>query len=128
MPRSVGGARRVAYLALAGFFFVLAVLGSVLPVLPTTPFLLVTSFLLVRSSPALNARLLRSRAFGPLLKDWHRHRAVRPRVKVISIVVSLTAVTLSAVFGNLPPIGLAVLVGLSVVGMVVLIRLPVIRD
>jgi hypothetical protein len=124
---AVEGARRVVYLTLAAFFFGLAVLGAILPLLPTTPFLLVTSFLLVRSSPSLNEKLLRSRAFGPLLEDWQRHRGVRPRVKVISIAVSLSAVTLSAIYGNLPPIGLAVLAALALTGFVVLIRLPLIR-
>jgi uncharacterized membrane protein YbaN (DUF454 family) len=114
-------------LALAGLFFGLAVLGAILPLLPTTPFLLLTSFLLVRSSPSLNDKLLRSRAFGPLLEDWHRHGGIRPRVKVISIVVSLSAVTLSAIYGNLPPLGLAALAALALTGLVVLIRLPVVR-
>jgi hypothetical protein len=125
---AVEGVRRIVYLVLAGVFFGLAVLGAVLPLLPTTPFLLLTSFLLLRSSPALNDRLLRSQTFGPLLQDWHRHRAVRPRVKAVSIAVSLAAVILSAVYGNLPPMGLAVLAALWVTGMIVLIRLPVIRD
>jgi uncharacterized membrane protein YbaN (DUF454 family) len=128
-PRRVAveGPRRVVYLALAALFFGLAVLGAILPLLPTTPFLLLTSFLLVRSSPSLNDKLLRSRAFGPLLEDWHRHGGIRPRVKVISIVVSLSAVTLSAIYGNLPPLGLAALAALALTGLVVLIRLPVVR-
>ena len=125
---AVEGPRRVVYLTLAAFFFGLAVLGAILPLLPTTPFLLLTSFLLVRSSPSLNEKLLRSRAFGPLLEDWHRRGGVRPRVKLISIVLSLSAVTLSAIYANLPPLGLAALAALALTGLVVLIRLPVIRD
>lgn len=126
-PLAVEGARRAVYLTLAAVFFTLAILGALLPVLPTTPFLLLTSFLLVRSSPALNDRLLRSQTFGPLLEDWHRHRGVRPRVKAISIGCSLTAVTLSAIYGNLSPLGLALLAAIAATGMVVLLRLPVIR-
>jgi len=82
----------------------------------------------VRSSPALNEKLLRSRAFGPLLEYWHRHRGVRPRVKAVSIAMSVTAVAVSAIYGNLPPVGLAVLLALGVTGLVVVIRLPVIRE
>ncbi len=127
-PSPVEGARRVVYLTLAALCFALAVLGALLPLLPTTPFLLLTSYLLLRSSPTLNDRLLRSSTFGPLLIDWHRHRGVRPRVKVISIAVSLAAAGLSVVYGNLPPLGLALLVLLVGTGIVVLVRLPVIRD
>jgi uncharacterized membrane protein YbaN (DUF454 family) len=127
-PSPVEGIRRVVYLSLATVCFALAVAGALLPLLPTTPFLLLTSFLLVRSSPVLNDRLLRSKTFGPLLEDWHRHRAVRPHVKTMSIGISLAAVILSAVYGNLPPLGLALLAVLAATGMVVLVRLPVIRD
>ena len=76
---------RALYLSLAGLFFVLAVLGVFLPVLPTTPFLLLTSWCLVRSSPALHARLRRSPLFGPLLADWERHHGVRLYVKISAL-------------------------------------------
>jgi hypothetical protein len=48
-------------------------------------------------------------------------------VKAISIGCSLTAVALSAVYGNLSPLGLALLAAIAVTGIVVLLRLPVIR-
>jgi len=113
----------------AGLFFVgLAVLGAMLPVLPTTPFLLLASFFFVRSSPRLNAWLLRSRVFGGMLRDWQRHRGVRPRVKVVALSVLVVAVVTSAYFGKLPWYLVVMLVGLAGIGATVVIRLPVIRD
>jgi uncharacterized membrane protein YbaN (DUF454 family) len=122
------GARRGLYLTLGGVFFALAVLGAVLPLLPTTPFLLLSSYFFVRSSPALHAKLLRSRRFGPLLRDWERHRAVRPRVKRVSLVMMTSAVAASAYFGGLGPMGLTALLTLGVIGFVVVMRLRVIKE
>jgi len=125
---AVRGPVRVFYLMLGGVFFVLAVLGALLPVLPTTPFLLLTSYFWVRSSPALHNKLLASRTFGPLLRDWRRHRAVRPRVKRVTLVVMPAAVLASAYFGNLGPVAMAVLLAAGLVGFIVIVRLRVISE
>lgn len=124
----VTGLRRALYVGLGLSFVVLAVLGAMLPVLPTTPFVILASYFFVRSSPRLHAWLLRSRLFGGMLRDWHRHRGVRPRVKVIALGMLGTAVLASAVFGRLTwPLVLMLLV-LASVGAWVVIRLPVIRE
>ncbi len=127
-PHTVTGPRRALYIV-AGLFFVgLAVLGAFLPVLPTTPFLLLASYFFVRSSTRLNNWLLRSRLFGGFLRDWQKHRAVRPRVKVVALVVLALAVTASAYLGNLPWYLVLILVSLAAIGATVVIRLPVLRD
>jgi uncharacterized membrane protein YbaN (DUF454 family) len=127
-PPAVGGIRRMLYVALGLFFVGLAVLGVVLPVLPTTPFVLLASYFFVRSSPRLHGWLLRSRVFGGLLRDWQRHRAVRPRVKVVAVLVLVAAVAASALFANLPLPALLGLLALGAVGLVVVLRLPVLRE
>jgi uncharacterized membrane protein YbaN (DUF454 family) len=127
-PDPVQGARRALYIVLGLLFVGLALLGAILPLLPTTPFLLLASFFFIRSSPRLNAWLLRSPLFGPFLRDWYRHRAVRLRVKVTACIVIVVAVGASAWFGNLPGWLVVVLLILGVTGLVVVLRLPVIRD
>lgn len=127
-PPLIQGARGAAYVALGCIFVGLGALGAVLPVLPTTPFLLLASFFFIRSSPRLNDRLMRSPFFGPFLRDWHHHRGVRPRVKVTAVVMVLVAITASISFGNLSWPVLALLLVLGAVGITVVLRLPVIRD
>jgi uncharacterized protein len=127
-PPSAKGLRRALYVGLGLFFVGLAVLGAMVPVLPTTPFLLLASFFFVRSSDRLHNWLLRSRLFGPLLRDWHKHRGVRPRVKLVALLMLGCAVFASAVFGRLPWYLIVMLVGLALVGAFVVIRLPVIRE
>jgi len=118
---------RPVYLTLAGVFFVLAVLGALLPVLPTTPFLLLTSACLVRSSPRLNEKLRRSPLFGPLLVDWERHRGVRLHVKVTAIALIALVVGYSLLFRELSVPLEVLLCALAAIGAYVVLRLPTVR-
>jgi len=74
-------------LKLVGLFFVgLAILGAVLPILPTTPFLLVSAACFAKSSPYLYNKLLSNKVFGPLIKDWQQHRAISRKSKTIALI------------------------------------------
>jgi uncharacterized membrane protein YbaN (DUF454 family) len=115
-------------MALGCLFVGIGALGVVLPVLPTTPFLLVAAFFFVRSSPRLYHWLLRSPLFGPFLRDWQQHRGIRPRVRVTAAVVMFAAVAASIVWGDLSWPLLVLLLVLAAVGLGVVFRLPVIRD
>jgi uncharacterized membrane protein YbaN (DUF454 family) len=127
-PMAVRGVRRLVYVMLGWLFVGLAAAGAVLPLLPTTPFVLLASYFFVRSSPRLNAWLLRSRWFGRLLNDWQQHRGLRPHVKVNAVLVICTVVPLGAYLGSVTGWTLAALVFLTLVGLTVVVRLPTVRD
>ena len=61
--------------------------GVFLPVLPTTPFILLSAFCFSRSSDRLHRWLLAHPTFGALLSDWERGGAIRPRAKAWSILM-----------------------------------------
>ncbi|HSR71011.1 MAG TPA: YbaN family protein [Kiloniellales bacterium] len=88
-PRTAvpGRLARRAWLALAWVCVGLASAGVVLPLVPTTPFLLVAAWAAARSSPELQLWLLQHPRFGPLLRDWQEHRALRPRVKIVALLL-----------------------------------------
>jgi hypothetical protein len=67
-------------------FFALAMLGVVLPLLPTTPFLLLALWAFSRGSLRLRNWLYHHPVFGPRLHLWQRHRVIPLRVKVIAYV------------------------------------------
>ncbi len=123
----VQGVRRLVYLLLGIVFTGLAIAGALLPVLPTTPFLLLASACFVRSSPSLNRRLLRSPLLGPFLRDWQKYRGVTLRVKIVAVVFLLLGVGASVWFGALPWPLVSLLLLLAVVGLVVVMRLPLIH-
>lgn len=63
----------------------LGFLGVFLPLLPTTPFLLLAAACYAASSERLYAWLLANPTFGPLIRDWREHRALPLRVKVVAV-------------------------------------------
>lgn len=93
---------RQALLLGCGWFFVaLGVLGIFLPLLPTTPFLLLASACFMRGSPRLSRWLHQHPRFGPVLHNWHRNGAVSVTVKrranitiVLSFLLSIYLVPL----------------------------------
>lgn len=122
-PEVVRGWKRVAFLSCAGVFFALGVAGLVLPLLPGTPFFLLTSYFLVRSSPALNRRLVQSKWIGPVLRDWQQRRGVRRDVKVKSIVIVCLVIGVTIYLKqDSIPFCIAVL-GLAAIGIAVILRL-----
>ena len=120
--------KRAVHLLIAGFFFVLGVLGAVLPGLPATPFLLLTSYFLARSSPRLNDRLLRSRFLGPILRDWQDHGGVRTDVKIRAIVLITLMVAATLCFSSLPHVGKMIIAALALCGIAVVFKLPVVES
>ncbi|MCB2054403.1 MAG: YbaN family protein [Geminicoccaceae bacterium] len=80
---------------------VLGLLGSVLPLLPTTPFVLAAAFAFARSSPRLQAWLYRHPRLGPLITDWKDHGAIAPRAKKMA-VAAMAAALLFSILGGVP--------------------------
>jgi uncharacterized membrane protein YbaN (DUF454 family) len=73
--------------------------GLVVPLLPTTPFLLVAAFAFARSSTRLNRWLREHRSFGPLIENWHRDGSIDRKVKRTAIIVILITPVISWLFG-----------------------------
>ena len=94
--------QRGLLLALGLVCVVLAAVGVALPLVPTTPFLLLAAACFARSSKRLHAWLLRSPAFGPLLRDWEERGAVRLRVKVVASVLLVTLVAVPVATQDFP--------------------------
>ena len=62
-----------------------AVVGIVVPLLPTTPLVLVAAACFAKSSPRTYQWLLESERFGPMIKDWEAHRCIPLRIKWIAV-------------------------------------------
>jgi uncharacterized membrane protein YbaN (DUF454 family) len=75
---------RWIYLGLALLFLLLGILGIFLPVLPTTPFILLAAWAAARSSPRLLGWLEEHTVFGPMIRDWRRGGVVRRRSKWVA--------------------------------------------
>ncbi len=73
--------------------------GIVLPLVPTTPFLLVAAFSFARSSPRLHDWLVTHPRLGPPIHDWNTHGAIRQRAKATAIVLMAATLVLSLAAG-----------------------------
>lgn len=122
------GKNRILYLA-SGFALVaLAALGVILPLLPTTPLLLLAAWCFAHSSEKCHRWLLEHRLFGPIIKSWQENRCIPLRAKILSVSMIL-------IFG-----GYAVGVrieniyvrviggGLCLIGLISVLRIPVCRN
>lgn len=79
----------------------LAVIGVVLPLLPTVPFLLLAAFFFAKSSERLHTWLITHNLFGPMILDWQNSGAIRPNAKKAA-TVSIAAVFLFSLIVGVP--------------------------
>lgn len=89
---------RAALVLLGTVFVALGILGAFLPVLPTTPFLLLAAACYARASTRFYNALLNNRAFGPLILEWQQHRSIPYRTKLVAIAMMSATLTVSTVF------------------------------
>ena len=78
---------RFTALILAYFFLALAIIGVVLPVLPTVPFLLLTAWFSARGSDRLHRWLYSHPHLGKLLIDWEQQGAISRSSKVMAFLL-----------------------------------------
>ena len=78
---------RILFILLGSLSLVLAVVGIFLPLLPTTPLLLLAAALYLRSSPRLYEWLLNHKYLGSYIRNFREHRAIPLRAKIVSVAL-----------------------------------------
>ena len=85
----------------------IGVVGIVVPLLPTTPLLLLAAYLFWRGSPRWHAWLLNNKLLGSFVRDYVEQRAVPMRSKVIALVVLWSSISVSFAVVRIWYIGVA---------------------
>ncbi|MES2986727.1 MAG: YbaN family protein [Pseudomonadota bacterium] len=106
---------RIAYL-IGGFVSLgLAVIGAILPVMPTTVFVILAAFCFARSSPRLEARLLDHPIFGPHILSWRERGAISRKGKVAATIAFAVSIIVALIFAPWPwstaPVFAALVIG-----------------
>ncbi len=101
----------------------LAILGAILPILPTTVFLIMATACFAKSSPRMQHKLLNNKTFGPLIHEWRQHRSIPRKAKRVALLTIILSVVWSAYL--LQNMMLTLLVVFLVIGpFIFLWRLP----
>ncbi len=90
---------RIIWTFLGGLALLTGVIGIVLPLLPTTPLLLLAAFCFARASPRLEMWLLEHHPLGPPIRDWRAEGAISTRGKTLAVIAIAATFTLSLVLG-----------------------------
>ena len=91
--------KRAMWFTVGILAMVLAVIGAVLPLMPTTVFVILAAFAFGKSSRRIEARLLNSPAFGPIIADWRATGAIAPRYKVLAVGMMAASLVPSLALG-----------------------------
>lgn len=106
--------RQLIWLAAGTVALLAGLIGIFLPLIPTTPFLILAAFCYSRSSEQLHSRLLANRRVGRAIKDWNSNGAISRRAKRLALLSMAFALSLSILVG-------APLVAITVQATVILV-------
>lgn len=115
---------RILLVCLGSLALALGVLGIFLPVLPTTPFLLLAAACYARASERFYRWLLRNPTFGPTIREWRHHRSIPRRTKRVAIALMAVSITASIVLLSRYPLVQVVLAAIGIGVGTWLYRIP----
>ncbi len=121
-PASDSSRKRLAFIIFGYLFFAVGLIGTVLPVLPTTVFWVVAAICFARSSPRMYQRILNWPRVGSAVEDFVASGVIKRRSKI----VALSGMAIAAIIVALTPMDLiptiASLVGIALGAIYVLTR------
>ena len=115
-------AARLTWLIVGFVALALGALGIALPLLPTTPFILLAAFAFAQSSEKLHQWLLDHNVFGPLIDNWQQHGAISRRAKIASVVSMIALLVISLAMAAPTAVIVVQLVVLGAVALFILTR------
>ncbi len=116
--------KRIAYLCLGWFSLIAGILGIFLPLLPTTPFVLLAAWCFSRSSTRFHSWLTQHRFFAPIIKDWQSGNGIPKKTRNRAIILMWISMGLSMLI-IARPWAIATLFVIGIVMSLVLFRMPV---
>jgi uncharacterized membrane protein YbaN (DUF454 family) len=115
---------RGLFLAAGTVALLLGLIGIFLPLLPTTPFVLLAAACYARGSRRFYDWLLAQRTFGPIVHEWQQHRSIPYRTKITAIVLMSLTLATSIVF-FVKPVWLKAILAVAGAGLAIwLYRVP----
>ncbi|WEJ62981.1 YbaN family protein [Thiomicrorhabdus lithotrophica] len=116
--------KRQMHLILGSVFFLTGLVGIVLPILPTTPFMILAAGCFAKSSPRFHQALLNNRWIGQDLQRWERERTMLriTKIRATWVIVIMFSISIAILMGKFWIQGM--LVGIAVILLFFLWRVP----
>lgn len=97
--------KKYFFIFLGLFFLGLGIVGIVVPLLPTTPFLILAAICFNQGSPRFHTWLLNHKLFGPPIIDWQKRRAIRIPYKIMATTMMSISVVFIFLNERIPSVG-----------------------
>jgi len=116
---------RVILVLLGTLFVVIGIIGIFLPILPTTPFMLLAAGCYAKSSTRFYNWIMNNKIFGPIIREWREYRAIPRKAKWIAMSLLVLTFGTSIIF-FVPIFYVQILLTFMCVGMLIFMwRIPV---
>jgi uncharacterized membrane protein YbaN (DUF454 family) len=119
--------KRILFIIVGAIATALGVIGILVPVLPTTPFLLIAAFFFARSSERFYQWLITNRYFGEYLRNYREGRGMPLREKLVALTALWLTIGLAVIFTIPSWWGRAALLAIAIAVTVHLVRLKTYR-
>ncbi|PTN12818.1 YbaN family protein [Nitrosomonas aestuarii] len=86
---------RSLYLGAGCLALMLGALGVILPILPTTPFVLLAAACFARGSERFHCKLMTNRYTGPIILEWRLHRSIPRKAKRLAYIMTALSFSIS---------------------------------
>lgn len=95
--------KRSLYLLFGILFFLVGIIGIFFPILPTTPFMILSAACFAESSPRFHQMLLNNRWFGEDLRQWEENKTIKRLTKIRAtwIILFTFSITILILWGNI---------------------------
>ena len=123
-----GHVKRLIFGAIGIVFFVTGLIGVFLPVLPTTPFMLLALWAFSNSSQRLHDYIWHHKTYGPMVRAWKEHGAIPLRAKISALLVMSASAVFVVFFSGAPLYGVVAALALMLVGAAFLLTRPTLKS
>ena len=116
--------KRLLYMAFGWAMFILGFIGAFLPVLPTTPLMLLALWGFSNGSESVHNWLYNHPKFGPSLQQWDQHRVNPLKAKMTALIMMCISASYLIFFSSAPTIAIIISLGLMLFGILYVLSKP----
>jgi len=116
--------KRLLYLAFGWLMFAIGFIGAFLPVLPTTPLMILALWGFSNGSESLHNWLYNHPKYGPALRDWDQYRMIPVKAKITAVTMMSISAAYLILFSGAPTIAIISALGLMAWGAIYVLTKP----